>query len=69
MPLLEKYPDKIDWRMISENPSLFNYDYNTMKESNKDFYEETLKKVLHPERLSRIAENHNMDLEEYLDHI
>ena len=52
IPILEKNLNKINWRSISRNPNaihlLFKYDYEAMKQNNKDFCEELVQKVFNP---------------------
>jgi hypothetical protein len=37
--------DKIDWILLSANPSIFTYDYVTMKKNHKDLKEEIIVKT------------------------
>jgi hypothetical protein len=69
--ILQNNLDKVDWYNLSMNPSairlLFKYDYQTMKQNNKDFCEELVQKVFNPDRLLRLCENYNMDWLYYTD--
>jgi hypothetical protein len=46
---------------------LFKYDYETMKQNNKDFCEELVKKVFNPNRLLSLCKSYNMDWLDYTD--
>ena len=61
--LLEKNQDKIDWYNISRNPSIFELDYEKMKENNQQIYEELIKEVMKP---SRVFKNPDYDYLEEL---
>jgi hypothetical protein len=69
--LLENNLDKVDWESLSRNPNaihlLFKYDYETMKQNNKDFCQELVQKVFNPDRLLRLCEIFNIDLLDYTD--
>jgi hypothetical protein len=53
IPLLEKNQDKIVWKDLSSNPSIFELDYKTMKKQMVDIYfEELMMVALHPKRIS-----------------
>jgi len=43
--LLEKNQNKIDWDYLSGNPSIFELDYEAMKENNHEIYDELIKEV------------------------
>jgi len=61
--LLKENKDKIDWRYLSENPSIFELDYEKMKENNQNMYEELIKEVMKP---SRVFKDPNYDYLEEL---
>ena len=61
--LLEKNQDKIDWYNISGNPSIFELDYEKMRNNNQDMYEELIKEVMKP---SRVFKNPDYDYLEEL---
>jgi hypothetical protein len=67
--LLKQNPDKIRWDELSKNPNaldmLIKYDYNRMNQKNKEPAEELVSKVMHPERLQRMADVHGMEMDEY----
>jgi len=69
--ILENNLDKVWWSSLSINPNaihlLFKYDYETMKQNNKDFCEELVQKVFNPERLLSLCKMFNMDLLDYTD--
>ena len=54
--LLEKYPEKIAWEWISKNPSIFELDYNVLKERCSIYKWELLEVALHPSRIERYLE-------------
>jgi hypothetical protein len=59
--LLKKNPDKIDWDMISLNPSIFTYPYKEIKENFEILGEEIIQKALHPKRMLRLMELYGED--------
>jgi len=71
IPILENNLDKVSGYCLSMNPNaihlLFKYDYQTMKQNNKDFCEELVQKVFNPCRLLRLCKMFNMDLLDYTD--
>ena len=62
MSLLENHPKKIDWVWLSSNPSIFAYDYETMKEKTSLYKEELIQMCLHPKRFSKYLYEYNYDL-------
>ena len=73
IPILEKNLDKVDWECLSTNPNalhlLFSLDYKKMLENTKDFCEELVKVVFNPTRAQRMADLHDLDMDEYLDNL
>jgi len=63
MKLLEKNQDKIDWYNLSRNPSIYELDYEQMKDNNQEMYEELIKEVMKP---SRVFKNPDYDYLEEL---
>ena len=59
--LLKENPNKIKWGFISLNPSIFTYDYEKIKENNKELNEEIIIKALHPKRMLRLMEIYGED--------
>ena len=53
MHLLEINPDKIHWYNLSANPSIFELDYETMKERCLIYSEELIQKTMHPSRIQK----------------
>ena len=54
LPFIQKYIDdftEIDWCNLSENPIIFELDYQQMKKNNQNFYEDLIKEVMKPERV------------------
>ena len=49
--LLEANRDKIDWHMLSVNPSIFQYDYEVIRERCGVFKEDLIKDRFHPRNL------------------
>jgi hypothetical protein len=52
--LLEANQDKINWLYLSENPSIFELDYNALKEYSNIYKEELLENALHPSRIQKL---------------
>ncbi len=52
-----------DWYHLSENPVIFELDYETMKHNNQNLYEELIKEVMKP---SRVFKNPDYDYIEEL---
>jgi hypothetical protein len=71
--LIEKYPEKVFWHKIIKNPCIIsymlNYDYQKMREKNRDFFEELVSKVFHPDRANRFAHKFKMKLVDYLESV
>ena len=61
--LLKENQDKIDWHNLSLNPSIFELDYEKMKENNQEMYEDLIKEVMKP---SRVFKNPDYDYLEEL---
>jgi hypothetical protein len=61
---LEKNQDKINWKLFSRNPSIFQniLNYEFLKERMDVIREELLMKCMHPARLHRW-----LDMEGYID--
>jgi hypothetical protein len=59
--ILKDNPEKIDWNIISSNPSIFTYDYELIHERFKDLGEEIIKKALHPKRMLRLMNEYGED--------
>ena len=54
--LLKANQDKIDWKYISKNPSIFQCDYTFYRERMDVHREELMKVIFHPKRLKRSLE-------------
>jgi hypothetical protein len=73
--LIKKYPEMIDWSNLSRtknemkkieeyyNPSIYELDYEQMRNNNKEMYEELIKEVMKP---SRVFKNPDYDYLEEL---
>ena len=61
--ILEKNLDKINWDFLSTNPSIFQLDYDAMRENCKAMAEEIAKIVWHPSRISIWPEDALIDHE------
>ena len=57
------------WSCLSQNPFIFTLDQEAMKRANQPFAEELAAMVFHPQRVQKIAEKHNLTLDEYLERI
>ena len=60
--LLEENPDKIDWYCLSKNPSIFEIDYDAIKNRVEPFKEELIQKCFHPKRLVYYLEQYKYDI-------
>ena len=60
--LLEKNQDKIHWRMLSENPAIFELDYLSLKNRIQPLVEELMQKCYHPNRLKKYLLEYQYDL-------
>jgi hypothetical protein len=61
MSLLKENKDKIDWFLLSSNPSIFTYDYEKMKITKTDLNEEVIAKALHPKRIFDLISKYGED--------
>jgi len=59
--LLEKNHEKINWKLLSINPSIFTYNYEDIKNKNKELNEEIIQKALHPKRILRLIQEYGED--------
>jgi hypothetical protein len=59
--LLFRNKDKIDYEMLSKNPSIFTYDYEKMKNSNTNLKEEIIAAALNPKRIFRMIAEYGED--------
>ena len=59
--------NKINWGILSSNELIFKFDYKQMKLNCKNFTEELVKYVFHPDRINRFFNkyNYNIITEEY----
>ena len=53
--LLEKNVDKINWNCLSINPSIFEYDYEAMRNRINLFKEELVSKQFHPRNFDKFV--------------
>ena len=53
--------DKINWFSLSKNPSIFQIDYDAMRENGKGIAEEIAKIIWHPSRMSKWPEDKLID--------
>ena len=56
--LLEQNPEKIDWKLIWMNPSIFGYDYKEIRKWGYDtgIFEEMMAKIFHPKNIHKFAD-------------
>jgi len=67
--LLEKNIDKVDWNYLSANPSIFQLDYDLIREKRKGMAEEIAKIVWHPSRIYKWPEDQLIyDSDDFLDY-
>jgi len=60
--LLEKNQDKIYWDyLLSYNTAIFTYDYELIKNKNKELNEEIIIKAIHPKRMLRLMQEYGED--------
>jgi hypothetical protein len=55
--ILENNIDKINWKILSSNPSIFQIDYDELRENGKIMTEEIAKIVWHPSRMYKWHED------------
>ena len=71
--ILENNLDKLDWRELSKNTNFYKlshkFNYLSMKNSMKDFFQELVAYVFRPNRLMRMSSHFNMDMAEYVEHL
>ena len=69
IPLLKENQDKILWSRLSQNPSIFQVDYQALKTRIEPFKEELIARCFHPDRLVRYLELYQYDIgdDEYQD--
>ena len=69
--ILEKNLDCVEWYYLSNNPNaihlIFPLDTDAMRAKCKPFAEELVAYVFHPERMLRMSDKLNMDLDDLLD--
>jgi hypothetical protein len=59
--ILKKHQNFIQWYSFSENPSIFKYDYEMMKNNNLEFKEEIIAAALHPKRIFNLISKYGED--------
>lgn len=66
--LLEQHPDEIAWYNLLGNPSIFEIDYQALKERISPFQEQLIAQCFHPKRLVSYLEKYHYDIgdEEYI---
>ena len=60
--ILKENLDKINWKGFSQNPAIFEINYEYLKEKIEPFKEELIEKSLHPLRMERFLMEYNYDL-------
>ena len=53
--MLTEKPDKIYWKYLSQNPNIFTYDYEKMRENMLLFKEDLMKERFHPRNLRKFG--------------
>jgi hypothetical protein len=53
MEILEENIEKIKWMGLSENKAIFTYDYDKIKETNKNINKEIIDWYYHPLRINK----------------
>jgi hypothetical protein len=64
--LLKANIDKINWYFLSGNPSIFEYDYDALKEKCSVYKEELIQKAFHPTRIIKYL-SEDYDVETMMD--
>jgi hypothetical protein len=54
--LLRANPHKINWFMFSQNPAIFEYDYDRMLRGRLRLHEDLMAAVFHPRRLAALLD-------------
>jgi len=60
--LLKENPEMIDWWNLSSNPSIFQYNYQEMKENKQDFTNEIIEIALNPVRINDLMVKYGRDI-------
>lgn len=60
--LLKENPEMIDWWNLSSNPSIFQYNYQEMKENKQDFTNEIIEIALNPVRINDLMVKYGRDV-------
>jgi len=60
--LLKENPEMIDWWNLSSNPSIFQYNYQEMKENKQDFTNEIVEIALNPVRINDLMMKYGRDI-------
>jgi hypothetical protein len=64
--ILEENNDKINWNNLSLNPSIFELDYEQMRNNNKDIYEELIKEVMKPSKVFKEPEYDYLEIKKMI---
>lgn len=57
--LIKENQDKINFKYLSKNPSIFTYDYQKIKNNFQNLRDEIIAKTLHPDRLFKLMKVYN----------
>jgi hypothetical protein len=60
--MLKANKSAINWKNLSANPAIFDYDYEEMRNSNIELKEEIVAMALHPKRIFRLIAEYGEDL-------
>ena len=53
MEILKQNQDKIDWRLLSRNPNIFEYDYYGMKKTRSKLTKDLMETMFHPRNIRK----------------
>ena len=66
---LNKVPKSYLSRIPNATHLLFSFDYEKMKENNREFFEELVEKVFHPERIMGLSALYEFEFSDYMENI
>ena len=67
MDLLKENQHLIFWNEISDNPNIFQLDYEQMKKNFEPLAKEIIEVSCHPERIGRLMKQYNLDFEDWFN--
>ena len=67
MDLLKEKQHLIFWDVLSDNPNIFQLDYEQMKKNFEPLAKEIIEVVCHPNRIGRLMKQYNLDFEDWFN--